>query len=185
MRGYKPYNGHRHLIDALVKISAALVIFVLLAAVIKLYASAADRPICNATDAPIYLVYIPSQAEIDMIAKTVWGEARGLGDTEKAAVVWTILNRVDSPAWPDTIKEVITQKWQFAGYRTGYPVTQSIRALVVDVAKRWIAEQFGETDVGRVLPTEYMWFTGDGRHNTFKKLGGEVWRWTLPTPYED
>ena len=33
--------------------------------------------------------------EIDYIAKTVWGEARGLSKTHQAGVVWTILNRCD------------------------------------------------------------------------------------------
>ena len=33
--------------------------------------------------------------EIDHIAKTVWGEARGLSETHQSAVVWTILNRID------------------------------------------------------------------------------------------
>ncbi len=36
-----------------------------------------------------------------MIAKTIWGEARGTSMTEKAAVAWCILNRVDSGEYWD------------------------------------------------------------------------------------
>ena len=33
--------------------------------------------------------------EIDHIAKTIWGEARGLSKTHQAGVTWNILNRCD------------------------------------------------------------------------------------------
>ena len=38
--------------------------------------------------------------DADLIAKTVWGEARGCSVTQQAAVAWCILNRVDSAAFP-------------------------------------------------------------------------------------
>lgn len=39
----------------------------------------------------------PEQEEIEMLAKLIWGEARGVeSTTEKAAVAWCVLNRVDS-----------------------------------------------------------------------------------------
>ncbi len=44
----------------------------------------------------------------------------------------------------------------------------------------------GEADVGRVLPSDYLWFTGDGKRNHFRNAyrGGQIWDWSLPTPYE-
>ena len=127
-------------------------------------------------------------AEIEAIAKTMWGEARGVGSkTEIAAVGWCILNRVDSPDFPDTVLEVCAQKNQFHGYRAYYPVTDELRGLAADVITRWVREREGDADAGRVLPAEYLYFVGDGIHNYFTAefLGSDVWDWRLSSPYED
>ena len=127
--------------------------------------------------------------EIPYIARTVWGEARGCSETEQAAVIWCILNRVDSSIryMPDNIIDVVTQKHQFLGYVKTFPVTEKIRELVIDVLTRWEMEKTGVKNVGRVLPPEYMWFHGDGRHNHFRDSyrGGNRWDWSLDSPYED
>ena len=127
--------------------------------------------------------------EIPYIARTVWGEARGCSETEQAAVIWCILNRVDSSIryMPDNIIDVVTQKHQFLGYVETFPVTEEIRELVIDVLTRWEMEKAGVENVGRVLPPEYMWFHGDGRHNHFRDAyrGGNRWDWSLDSPYED
>ena len=127
--------------------------------------------------------------EIPYIARTVWGEARGCSETEQAAVIWCILNRVDSSIryMPDNIIDVVTQKHQFLGYVETFPVTEEIRELVIDVLTRWEMEKAGVENVGRVLPPEYMWFHGDGRHNHFRDSyrGGNRWDWSLDSPYED
>lgn len=66
------------------------------------------------------------------------------------------------------------------------PVDDEIEALCEDVLSRWYAEKDGEADVGRVLPSDYLWFTGDGKRNHFRNAyrGGQIWDWSLPTPYE-
>ena len=124
-----------------------------------------------------------------MLAKTVYGEARGCSVTEQAAVIWCILNRVDSenPYFPDTISGCITQPNQFFGYREDFPVTDEILQLVRDVLARWELEKLGVGDAGRVLPKEYLYFTGDGRHNHFTVEWGSEnkWDWRLPSPYEE
>ena len=127
--------------------------------------------------------------EIPYIARTVWGEARGCSETEQAAVIWCILNRVDSSIryMPDNIIDVVTQKHQFLGYVKTFPVTKKNKKLVIDVLTRWEMEKAGVENVGRVLPPEYMWFHGDGRHNHFRDSyrGGNRWDWSLDSPYED
>lgn len=127
--------------------------------------------------------------EIIYISKTVWGEARGCSKVEQAAIVWCILNRVDSSIryMPDDIIGVVTQKNQFLGYSKSFPVTKEIRELVIDVLSRWEREKAGEKNVGRILPPEYMWFYGDGWHNHFRDSyrGGNRWDWSLDNPYED
>ena len=112
--------------------------------------------------------------------------ARGVpSDMEKAAVVWCVLNRVDAEGWPDTVAEVITQPNQFAGYSPDYPATEELKAIAADVMTRWERERREGGDVGRVLPDEYFFFTGDGEHNHFRTeySGGTFWDWTLENPY--
>lgn len=125
--------------------------------------------------------------DADMMAKLVWGEARGCSTTEQAAVVWCVLNRVDAGYADGTIKGVITAKGQFTGYRSSNPVTETQRWIAVDVMTRWYREKNGEADVGRVLPKEYLYFAGDGIGNVFRTTykGGTRWDWSLPSPYED
>ena len=133
----------------------------------------------------------PLEADKIALAKMVWGEARGCSTTEQAAVVWCVLNRFDSGdpyyAGCDTIREVVTQESQFSGYDPAHPVTADILALVEDVLTRWMAEKVCVGDVGRVLPAEYLFFTGDGRENTFTTewRGGRTWDWSLESPYEE
>ena len=136
----------------------------------------------EATPAP----YIPDEAEVEMLARVIWGEARGIpSDMEKAAVVWCILNRVDADGWPDTVAGVVTQPNQFEGYSPDYPATEELKAVAADVLTRWDREQREGGDVGRVLPAEYTFFTGDGAHNHFRTefTGGTFWDWSLKNPY--
>lgn len=124
------------------------------------------------------------------IAKTVWGEARGCSDTEKAAVIWCILNRVDNAYGYNTnlnsaIVDVITAPSQFYGYKVDNPVDKDIYDLALDVIDRYIQECSGKEDVGRVLPKGYCWFYGDGQHNYFRNawINGTEWDWSLESPY--
>lgn len=133
--------------------------------------------------APLY-----TDREVELIAKTVYGEALVTdSDMEMAAVAWCILNRVDSRCYPDTIEGVVTQRRQFHGYSESHPVTKRIENLVRDVLDRWYAEKNGETDCGRVLPKEYIYFEGDGRHNHYSTewLSDEFYDWSLPNPYDN
>lgn len=132
--------------------------------------------------------YIPDAAEVEALAKMLYGEARGVtSDMEKAACVWCVLNRVDDRRFPDTVLEVLEAPYQFAGYSQSYPATEEFMALAADVLKRYHAEQNGAENVGRVLPREYVFFTGDGEHNNFTIgwLDTDFWQWSLLNPYAD
>ena len=123
--------------------------------------------------------------EAVLLAKMLWGEARGVSsDTEKAACVWCALNRVDQ-GYGD-ITAVVTTPYQFVGYREGNPIDDELITLCIDVLTRWYAEKDGQTEVGRVLPSEYLFFSGDGERNQFRNAyrGGDRWDWSLPSPYE-
>lgn len=139
-----------------------------------------------ATPTPTPAPYIPDEAEVEMLARLIWGEARGIpSDMHKAAVVWCVLNRVDAEGWPDTVAEVVTQPHQFAGYSPDYPATEEFKAIAADVLIRWEREKREGGEVGRVLPAEYVFFTGDGEVNHFRTEyeGGMFWDWSLKNPY--
>lgn len=103
--------------------------------------------------------YIPDAAEVEALAKMLYGEARGVtSDTEKAACVWCVLNRVDDPRFPDTVLEVVAAPYQFAGYSADYPVLPELRKIAADVLTRYHEEKSGADNVGRVLPAEYCFF---------------------------
>lgn len=124
--------------------------------------------------------------EIDYIAKTVWGEARGLSKTQQAGVVWTILNRFDDGRFGKEIIRVITAPSQFAGYKSSHPVNPEIRNLVIDVLDRYAQEKAGIENVGRVLPKDYLYFRGNGKTNLFseKLNSNNTWDWSLESPYD-
>lgn len=127
-------------------------------------------------------------SDAEIMAKCLWGECRGAKTTmEKAAVAWCILNRVDSDTHPDTIAGVITQPSQFTGYRKSNPIDPELLLLSRDVIDRWIREQSGETDVGRVLPSDYLYFVGHGGHNHFSTTWpvSTTWDWSLENPYKE
>jgi len=72
------------------------------------------------------------------------------------------------------------------GSQTPPAVDPDILALVEDVLARWMAEKECVGSVGRVLPKEYLYLTGDGAHNYFTTewQGGQTWDWSLESPYE-
>lgn len=126
-----------------------------------------------------------TEEEIVLLAKMLWGEARGCSTTEQAACVWVALNRVSDPRWPDTLREVLLQPEQFRGLREDNPATEELMALAEDVLSRRARELAGETAVGRVIPEDYFFLAGDGKRNHFRKEYRDTatWSWEMEDPY--
>lgn len=141
--------------------------------------------ISQAVDVEPYMYAGGFDEDAYYIAKTIGVEAPHCSVTEQAAVAWTILNRVDDVRFPDTVADVVTAPRQFAYFETT-PVREDLYLLALDVLGRWALEAAGEPVVGRVLPREYVYFTGDGRHNHFRveENRGAEWDWSLESPYE-
>lgn len=133
-------------------------------------------------------VKLYTEADVEMLARLIWVEARGVeSKTEQAAVVWCVLNRLDNPdRLENSIAEVVCAPYQF-DYRPWAPVLPEFSELAQDVLERWQAEKSGHKDVGRVLPVEYQYFEGWGGRNWFsaKWKSQEYWGWGLASPYED
>lgn len=112
----------------------------------------------------------------ELAGRAVYGEAGGIADyAQRAAVVWTACNRAD--AWDMDIGDVLTVD-QFHGLAIKGEVPEQHVELARDVLARWTLEAEGWQDVGRVLPSRFLYFEGDGRVNHFSTQfgGGEYWR---------
>ena len=78
------------------------------------------------------------QDDLGLLACTVWAEAGNQDLYGKELVVDVILNRVDSVQYPNTIREVIFDKYQFSTTRNGaldkayYNVTQECYTAVAN-----------------------------------------------------
>ena len=127
------------------------------------------------------------QDEAVMLAKLIYKEARGINSTaHKAAVVWCVLNRFDTGKYGESIKAVITSKHQFA-WDSNTKVEDEFLELSNDVLIRWLLEKEGFSNVGRVLPNDYLFFAGRNGLNYFRKNyhSKEYWDWSLQSPYEN
>ena len=147
-------------------------------------------------------VKLYTEADVDMLARLIYTEARGVkSKTEQAAVVWVVLNRLDNTnRLQKTIADVVCAPHQF-DYRPWAPVLPEFEELAADVLERWQAEKRATAgspaspggasrsakDVGRVLPPEYQYFEGRGGRNWFSEewKSGEYWGWEMASPYED
>lgn len=106
-------------------------------------------------------------------------------ECQNAACVWAVLNRWD-PAQYDSIYEIVTRPYQYHGWKASNPVDPYWLELVYDVLDRWNREMHGETDVGRVLPSNYIYWHGDGTYNYFRNWytgGYGYWDWSYHDPY--
>lgn len=124
------------------------------------------------------------EKEKEMIAKVVYREARGSSKQHQAAVVWVILNRVDAKGYGNTIEEVITRPNQFA-WIPNTPVLDEHLELAEDVLRRWLLEKTGVKEVGRVLPSDYLFFAASNGQNYFRQNfdSDTCWNWNLKNPY--
>lgn len=94
-----------------------------------------------------------SEADVELLAKTVWGEARGCTAEEQRLVVWTVFQRVDADDWGDT----------------NHPIPSSIYDLCAEELIAWQSGAEPPTHE-RYAPTlPYYFFEGDGLHNWFRE----------------
>lgn len=134
--------------------------------------------------------------DVIAMAKLLYGEARGVKDLyiwdgrvisseyQKACVIWSVLNRYDK-GWENSIIATVSAYKQFHGYNPNNPVLEELVIISYDVLERWNREKYGETDVGRVLPSEYLYFYGDNSTNWFMAEYGSPYKynWDLDDPY--
>lgn len=134
---------------------------------------------------PFDLFY--NEDEVVMLAKLLYTECRGVpSTTRKACVAWVVCNRVDTGEY-SSIYDAITSPGQFAWY-SNVPVKEELYWIAQDVLTRWNNEKNGLTDVGRVIPADYLWFHGENGENYFRNgYSGkfDTWNYSLSSPYQD
>lgn len=130
---------------------------------------------CREGICPYFTVYPEppySDNDVEMLAKTVWGEARGCTLEEWRLVVWCVLQRYDAEGWGDTIEAVITAKNQFVGYHAKNPIDPAIYGVCAAELADWAHGAEPPTHETYAPTVPYYYFDGIGGHNWFR----EVWR---------
>lgn len=110
-----------------------------------------------------------TEHEIEMLAQTVWGEARGCSLDEQKLVVWTVLQRVDSEEFGDTIEAVLTEPKQFVGYSEEHPVLSEIYAMCFEETRKWAFGEEAQILEPYVTTLPYLYFDGRDGHNWFRE----------------
>jgi len=87
-----------------------------------------------------------------------------ISEYDKALVVEVIMNRVNSPSYPDTIYGVLTQYRQFTGSSTYVNLT-TFSGKVTQAVKNAVDLYFADPSQ---FNQGYIGFTGNGTTNTFK-----------------
>ena len=139
---------------------------------------------------PVSLIDIYEKYDLEsdaiVLAKLMWTEAGGINSTiERACVAWTVLNRVDK--YGTSVYTEVTKPYQFA-WKVNAPVYADLLELAYDVLARWYLEKETGEIQGRVLPQDYIYFYGDGKHNYFFTMWENkinAWDYSLPSPYTD
>ena len=77
------------------------------------------------------------EREAEYVAKVLYGIAANHADSDKRAVVWCIINRVEHYSHPDTVAEVCEQPKQWMGYSSDNPVLTELYDLALAELKIW------------------------------------------------
>lgn len=113
---------------------------------------------------PVAAAYVEAPAEpveirrtdAEELARVVYGTALYNSPEAQRAVMWCIINRVESPLYPDTVVDVCQQPQQWMGYSADTPVLDQLYDLACEVLDTW------EAGGARNLPQGCLWFDWTG-----------------------
>lgn len=98
--------------------------------------------------------YELSEADIDLMAATVYYEANTEDMQGKRLVCSVILNRMESESFPDDVSSVISQEGQFSTYKRASNMADT--DIPIDCYGAVLAELEGRTD------SEVLYFSSEG-----------------------
>lgn len=92
---------------------------------------------------------------------------QGYGSFEaQCACVWTACWRVDAGI-ANSVSEAIKMPYQYTGYNANNEVRDDLVMVAINVLTRWSMYHQG-VDVAPEIPSDFLWFSGDGSVNTFR-----------------
>ena len=106
------------------------------------------------------------EREAQFIAKVMYGVYRPEhNDSHLRAVAWCIFNRVDNPAYPNSVQAVCQQAKQWMGYSDDNPVIAKLYDIALAELKSW------HNGVPRPMTADYVYMNWSSREiylrNTF------------------
>ena len=153
------------------------------------------EPAPAGAEGPPEVVFTPTvEREVDAVARTIWGEARGEGRAGMEAVANVIMNRVADRRWGGDAADVALAPFQFSAWNTGDPN----RALMIgvnendpnfrtamDIARRAVAGRLPDRTNGAThFHTSYIarvpsWARAPGAR-VVARIGGHVFYAGVP-----
>lgn len=94
-----------------------------------------------------------ARAEREAAARVLYGTALHHSEDAQRAVVWCIINRVESSLYPDTIEAVCEQESQWMGYSAENPVIESLYKIADEVISGWQSGGY------RAISPDYLFLT--------------------------
>lgn len=145
-----------------------------------------------------------NMADAKILALSIQGEAALARTTaEKAAVAWVILNAIECEEYGfgtiRSVSDVVKNPAAIQGYTTlkkrGVQPEAEYLELAVDVLARYAMEKAGWEWVGRVIPSTYHWWMGDGyrinyfcdsyHYGSLATAKAHAWDWSWTSPYDN
>jgi spore germination cell wall hydrolase CwlJ-like protein len=121
-----------------------------------------DNTIEEVEPTPIVESYLPiTEYERTLLCNIVANEAGSdwIGIYDKASVVACVMNRVNSPDFPNTIEGVLTQPYQFSGYYASSYYYSTVTDACIQAVDYYFnnPNEFGS----------WLYFEGNGTNNYF------------------
>ena len=76
-------------------------------------------------------------AEAEYIAKLLYGQARYNSPEVQKAIAWLIINRVESPYYPNSVQEVVEQPSQWMGYNDNNIIEDRLYEVALTAVNDW------------------------------------------------
>ena len=75
--------------------------------------------------------------EGEYLARMLYGTALDHDERDQRTAIWCALNRVDSPGFPNSVKEVCQQESQWIGYSDNNPILNDLYNLAIEELTTW------------------------------------------------
>ncbi len=149
------------------------------------------EPLPAPTPEPIEIAdYALNEKDVDWLARLAFLSPLTAPEN-KAALMWLVLNRVDSADFPATVRQVISQRGEFGFWDADKLIRpenlSANRELAKLVLNQWLSEKDG-LNAGRLIPKEalFLRFSGEGNRNIelLPDRWGEPLYWPVKGAYE-